>query len=85
MKFREHRGSLDDAMATLVEMDPDRESLMAHLSKIYGPKWLALMPDVSLIKVEHYYGPDPRIGWKDTWIVSLPGFGVLGFTDELPA
>lgn len=81
MKYRDHRGSLGDSMETLVEIDPTREALLAHLKTTWpfnNPRY----PPLEGVTVERYHtGGDSRIGWSEVWIVFLPGFGVLGFTD----
>jgi hypothetical protein len=71
MKYREHRGGLEESMKTVKEFSTQSEFL-AHITKtIYylkGP-----------IKVEKYGGIDTRIGW-DTYIVTVGG-NAVGMTD----
>lgn len=74
MKFRPHRELLDDAMKEVVEFNNKEE-----LSSILNDKYNSV--DTSNFKVESYGGYDERIGW-DTHIVTLEGYGVLGFTDS---
>lgn len=69
MKFRFHRGTLAEAMQTVVEIDPTIAAL-AVLLGVKNPK---------LILVEHYCY-DSRIGW-DTYIVTVDRKAV-GFTDS---
>lgn len=80
MKFREHRGQLAESMKTLIEL-PDKRALINHAR-------LALEPygfDVTEIVVHLYLDkPDERIGWDKTWLITIPGYGVFGFTDEEP-
>jgi len=71
MRFREHRGTLADSMATVVEV-ADRAALVAHVENLLG--------HAADIEVKPYGGVDQRNGW-DTYIVTLAGYGVLGFTD----
>ena len=81
MKFREHRGSLADAMTTCVEI-PDQAALVEHCRKLLEP-W-PTAPSVnnrSLIVKPYYNEVDKRIGWPMTYIVWLKEYGVLGFTD----
>lgn len=78
MKFREHRGSLADAMLTEVTL-PDRAALLEHCRKIIPDALLADTINDSDMTVSKY-GRDERIGW-DTHIVSIAGYGVVGFTD----
>ena len=80
MKFREHRGGLDESMATLVEV-PDRAALLEYLRKLAEP-WPTFPPISSeTVHIEPYIW-DSRIGWN-THIVTLDGYGVVGFTDRL--
>lgn len=78
MKYREHRGGLSDSMATMVEVN-GLQGLLWHLSK--RAETYPSFPVVSekTVHIEPY-GFDDRIGW-DTHIVTLDGYGVLGFTD----
>ena len=76
MLFREHRGLLADSMETVTEV-ADLDALLAHIRKIfqpYGPTFLD-----AEIRIEPY-GRDNRINW-DTYIVILPEYGPIGFTD----
>lgn len=80
MRFREHRGSLADSLATLVELDT-RAQLIEHIENCYA--CFIHGYDFSEIRIEPYFmEPDARCGWERTYIVSLPGLGVIGFTDE---
>ena len=78
MKFREQRGSLTDSMKTAVDL-PDYAALIAHLRKLVPP-WSMLPISAATVHIKPY-GYDERIGW-DTHIVTLDGYGVLGFTDS---
>lgn len=77
MLFREHRGSLEDSMTTVIELK-DRKDLIAHCDRIF--------PDCRPIQSDHLQftacGSDERIGWNETYIVTLRGWGVLGFTNS---
>lgn len=84
VKFREHRGTLADAMQTCVEL-PDRAALITHCRKLFEAFPTAPLIDNRTIKVMLYMtDPDTRIGWDNTYIVTLKNYGVLGFTDGLP-
>lgn len=79
MKFRHHRGSLAESMKTLVELD-GRETLVNYLQKHFD-LWFTFKPEQ--LKVEPYgSGGDKRIGWKQTYLVTIEGFGVAGFADS---
>lgn len=77
VKFRPHRALLEESMAEAVELAPTRQALADHYNATVkiGPEICAAQ-----ISVKSYYGMDARIGW-DTYLVTAPGFGVLGFTD----
>lgn len=77
MKFREHRGGLNESMQTVVEL-PDRAALVAYVDKLLQPFYVESVAERLLIEP---YGRDPRIGWEQLYIVKLPGYGVVGFTD----
>lgn len=81
VSFREHRGGLAESMETVVEVN-SRVELVLHLVKIFKPYENRddCPRDFSQMTIEPYGGMDERIGW-DTYIVYLPGYGVLGFTD----
>ncbi|CAN5951012.1 unnamed protein product [Sphagnum jensenii] len=81
MKFREHRGSLDESMKTLVLLF-DRAALVKHIHDLLYP-WNIDVEDRD-VKVERYNNGrgDPRIGWGDLYIVTVKDFGVIGWTDE---
>ena len=78
MRFREHRGSLADSMETTVNV-ADHSALLDHIRKLAQawPTFPPVTPETVHIKP---YGWDERIGW-DTHIVTLDGYGVLGYTD----
>lgn len=73
MRFRPHRRHLAEAMAECVTVD-GMEGLMRHLRR-------SSIPPKGPVKVEAYSGPDDRIGWPTTYIVTEDGYGVRGFTD----
>jgi hypothetical protein len=65
-------------MTTVVEL-ADPTALLDHIRKLAEP-W-PTFPAVTRETVHiHPYGYDPRIGW-DTHMVTLDGYGVLGFTN----
>ncbi|MNQ03230.1 hypothetical protein D3C85_159280 [compost metagenome] len=81
MLFRLHRGGLAESMATVVELDATVGALMQHLCMSNEP-WLG-EGKVDLLRMKST-GPDERIGWDDTWLVRIEGFGVVGMTNCLP-
>lgn len=83
MRFREHHGAADDSAATTVELAQTMDALRTHLSSLprgSGPTWA----EDAAITVKHYMGPDFRIGWPQHYIVSIAGWGPVGFTDCMP-
>ena len=85
MRFREHRGQLDDSMATLVTVR-DRQELVEHCKKVLEPynEW-NLFHEIKFDQLEikeYFMQPDKRIGWEHTYLVTIPGYGVMGFCDE---
>jgi hypothetical protein len=79
MRYRPHRGGLADSVALTVEVD-GRAGLINHLRGELGP-WTgtALMPDT--VRITAYGGDDDRIGWKNVHIVTIDGYGVMGFCE----
>lgn len=76
MRFREHRGGLAESMATEVEL-AGRDALVVHVRALLE-LWGICVRDCA-VHVEPY-AYDERVGW-DTYIVTLDGYGVVGFTD----
>lgn len=75
MKFRLHRGSLADSMATARTVDTKAEFDHA-LREIVGDG-----AELATVKVTLYdAAPDTRIGWNQTYVVATDR-GVVGFTD----
>lgn len=80
MRFREHRGGLNESMSTVVELDPTIDALKAHLNGILE-NWKVTRP--LKLNITHY-AYDSRINW-DTYMVKAEGSGfVVGFTDQMP-
>jgi hypothetical protein len=85
VKFREHRGGLDESMKTLVEL-PDRAALVAHIKKLLAPFdwWQDIGPALHVEPYAWFDKDKPvwdeRVKWH-TYIVTLEGYGVVGFTD----
>lgn len=75
MKFRFHRGSLQDSLATTIEVNS-----LEELCEILKSSHSELNPESLAKLVSKHYCFDDRIGW-DTWIVTIEGYGVLGFAN----
>lgn len=81
MKFRQHRGSLDESMKTVVELDDGYLSLLAYLVELHKdePATIKRLTDES-ISVKLY--PDRRY-WLNQHLVTFGnGTGVLGMLDR---
>ncbi len=76
-RYRDHRWSLAEGLATTREV-ADRRGLLAYLREDLG-RYGYEFADRAL-RIEPY-ARDDRIGWLDTHIVTIDGFGVVGFTD----
>jgi hypothetical protein len=76
MRYREHRGGLEDSMRTEIFLK-DRQALIGHLqNKLFRFR------DVQDEDVEvTFYAIDKRTDWKETWIVTVKDYGVIGWTD----
>lgn len=83
MKFRQHRGSLADAMETACEIETLQDLLdliTKELAPYQGPE--PILIDETTVTLELISShPDERIGWKQTWMVLLKGYGPFGWTD----
>jgi hypothetical protein len=81
MKYRPHRRFIDESIALVVEVD-GRAGLIEHLRRD-----LAEWPTIRGFHEQHlhidpYGGDDDRIGWKNVSIVTLDGYGVMGFCEN---
>lgn len=76
MKFRKDCELYDEAMRSVVEFS-SLDELKEHIAKIY-PNWIPreLLDNIQIRP--HVY--DHRNGW-DTHIVTVPHYGVVGYTD----
>lgn len=81
MKFREHRGSLADSMETVIEIPATKAALKEAINNALLPYEAQFTEEQILIDRLTF---DERTGW-DTHIVYAKGYGVFGFTDEMPA
>lgn len=76
VKYRDHRGGLAESMATQQEFK-DRAGLVEYLRQDLAHYGI-MVSDADVV-IEPY-AQDDRIDW-DTWIVTVKGVGVVGFTD----
>jgi hypothetical protein len=73
-RFREHRGTLAESLATAVAVH-DRAELIDYLRKILAPY---PVEDEIVVK---FYAHDDRIS-EDLFAVTVPGYGLIGFIDS---
>ena len=72
--FRFHKAGYQDSMDTQSTV-VDMEDLLATVNREYDG-----IPPIMLLVVKPYSGIDERNGW-DTYIVTAPVYGVVGFTN----
>ena len=77
IKFREHRGTLDDSMKTVIELR-DRPQLIRHLRNLLPT---SIEVTEATVTIKFYSGFDSRIEWRETYMVQIRNFGVAGFID----
>lgn len=79
MRYRPHKGRLDDSMA-LVATFKNLDALIFYMREVelkpYGFRF-----NDSQVRVTPMHMDDDRIGWKDIHIVTIDGYGVMGFTE----
>jgi hypothetical protein len=84
VRFREHRGQLEDALKTVHEISTKAE-LAQHIRNYLSRSPQFRLTDDELIIEPYVLEEDTRCGWKETWIVyrdsGALGWGVFGFTD----
>ena len=74
IKFREHRGNLEESIKTAKEFNNGSE-LIDYLKEKFKVEKVKSSP-----YFQHY---DCRVDWKKTHIITIdPGPGVLGFSDK---
>lgn len=79
MKVREHRGSLADSMKTLQEV-ATLEELFESMRASFA-MFPTFVFDPEQVQISPYCGRDERIGWDQTYIIEIIGYGVWGFID----
>ena len=80
MRFREHRGSADEAMKTLIVLK-DRDALVKHCQALLEPFAFHFEPED--LEVNLYYSfPDVNSRWEKTYVVTIKKCGAIGFTDS---
>lgn len=79
MRFREHRGGLAESMDTLIEVDSKR-ALVAHIQGLLAP-YRVIVTDGDVSAALYGSSGDARIGWARVYVVTVRGYGVIGFSD----
>lgn len=80
MRFREHRGGLAESMETMVVVD-GKKGLVAHIQKLLKPYSVAVA-DSDVAASLYGSSGDQRIGWEKVYVVTVKGYGVIGFSDS---
>jgi hypothetical protein len=80
MRFREHRGGLAESMETMVVVD-GKKGLVAHIQKLLKPYSVTVI-DSDVAASLYGSSGDARIGWEKVYIVTVKGYGVIGFSDS---
>jgi hypothetical protein len=79
MKFREHRGGLAESMETLVEVD-SKLALVVYIQNLLAPYRVTVAYE-DVVSTLYGSSGDARIGWEKVYIVTVKGYGVIGFSD----
>jgi hypothetical protein len=78
MKFSHHSYTFADSAKPFVELQ-DRESLVRYCQN-YLEHHLVFEPGA--LKVELYNQQDTLSGLEESYMVTIDGFGAIGFTDS---
>ena len=80
MLYRPHRSSLSASMAEAVDVD-GFDGLVNHLREELWHWPTAMEFREDQVHVRPYIGFDDRVGWRDVHVVTIDGYGVMGFTE----
>lgn len=83
MKFRYHRGSLANSMATEVEISGTEAELRQLFLDDLPFDWARDYPVGAITWRRYSEDGDPRVGWKELWIIREDG-SPFGWTDGEP-
>jgi len=83
LRFREHRGSLAESLATERTV---KDNTLGELIACVKASLSTYPVDVNAdtLSVEHYCKDNRQVGYPETYIVSIKRYGVVGFTNYLP-
>lgn len=78
MRYRPHKGSLDESIAHTRTFDGRAELIAILREELDG--WQVDVSD-DKVHVDPYVKHDFVSGWHDVHIVSIDGYGVMGFCE----
>lgn len=78
IRIRRHAALLIDSMETTKKIPATTKAVMDYLSNDYFVYYT--LRDKYELKVTKYCGPDDRIDWDETYVITING-NVVGFTD----
>ena len=79
IRFRFHRGGLAESMET-VGTFASVDAVKRHIAQDLA-HFIDVAPDA--IHARRYSKDgDPRIGWQDLFIITIDGYGAIGFADS---
>ena len=79
VRLREHRGTLSDSLATVIDIEPTHAAVTSHVRRILEPYGLIVAE--SAVGIAPYEGSYGASFDENTHIVTVEGYGVFGFTD----
>lgn len=79
IRYRHHRGGLAESMATIQEFD-SMDAVRKHVADYLHPFYVDVTKED--FHSTFYCEEDKRIDWKPVCIVTVDGFGVVGWCDR---
>jgi hypothetical protein len=79
IKYRDHRGGLSESMETAREFET-MDQVREHVAKSLYPFYVDVTKENFHSKF--YCDEDKRIGWSPVCLVTIDGFGVVGWADK---
>lgn len=79
IRFRFHRGGLDASMET-ARTFASVDDVKRHIIRDLAP-FMDVDPD-SICAERYGRDGDPRIGWQKLFIITIEGYGVVGWADS---
>jgi hypothetical protein len=79
IKYRDHRGGLSESMETAREFET-MDQVREHVAESLYPFYVDVTKEN--FHSEFYCEEDRRIGWKPVCLVTIDGFGVVGWADK---